>query len=101
MTYDHLLVRYGELTLKGANRKMFVNQLRTNVQKSLKPFNDIKIKANRDRMYIELGDTADIDGIIERLSKIFGIYSISPVMKVEKTVEAVEQQASAFASNYA
>lgn len=100
MTYDHLLVRYGELTLKGANRKMFVNQLRTNVQKSLKPFNDIKIKANRDRMYIELGDTADIDGIIERLSKIFGIYSISPVMKVEKTVEAVEQQASIFASNY-
>lgn len=100
MTYDHLLVRYGELTLKGANRKMFVNQLRTNVQKSLKPFNDIKIKANRDRMYIELGNTADIDGIIERLSKIFGIYSISPVMKVEKTVEAVEQQASIFASNY-
>lgn len=100
MTYDHLLVRYGELTLKGVNRKMFVNQLRTNVQKSLKPFNDIKIKANRDRMYIELGNTADIDGIIERLSKIFGIYSISPVMKVEKTVEAVEQQASIFASNY-
>jgi thiamine biosynthesis protein ThiI len=101
MTYDHLLVRYGELTLKGANRKMFVNQLRTNVQKALKSFDGIKIKANRDRMYIELEETADIDAIIERLSKIFGIYSISPVMKLEKTVEAVEQQASAFAKNYA
>jgi thiamine biosynthesis protein ThiI len=101
MTYDHLLVRYGELTLKGANRKMFVNQLRTNVQKALKSFDGIKIKANRDRMYIELEETADIDAIIERLSKIFGIYSISPVMKLEKTVEAVEEQASAFAKNYA
>lgn len=101
MTYDHLLVRYGELTLKGANRKMFVNQLRTNVQKALKSFDGIKIKANRDRMYIELEETADIDAIIERLSKIFGIYSISPVMKLEKTVEAVSQQASAFAKNYA
>lgn len=101
MTYDHLLVRYGELTLKGANRKMFVNQLRTNVQKALKSFDGIKIKANRDRKYIELEETADIDAIIERLSKIFGIYSISPVMKLEKTVEAVSQQASAFAKNYA
>lgn len=101
MTYDHLLVRYGELTLKGANRKMFVNQLRTNVQKALKSFDGIKIKANRDRMYIVLEETADIDAIIERLSKIFGIYSISPVMKLEKTVEAVAQQASAFAKNYA
>lgn len=101
MTYDHLLVRYGELTLKGANRKMFVNQLRTNVQKALKSFDGIKIKANRDRMYIELEETAEIDAIIERLSKIFGIYSISPVMKLEKTVEALEQQASAFAKDYA
>ncbi|MDT3959269.1 tRNA uracil 4-sulfurtransferase ThiI [Staphylococcus kloosii] len=101
MTYDHLLVRYGELTLKGANRKMFVNQLRTNVQKALRSFDGIKIKANRDRMYIELEEKAAKDAIIERLSKIFGIYSISPVMKLEKTVEAVAQQASAFAKNYA
>ena len=32
MQYDHLLVRYGELTLKGTNRKMFVNQLKDNVK---------------------------------------------------------------------
>ena len=33
MHYDHLLVRYGELTLKGTNRKMFVNQLKDNVKR--------------------------------------------------------------------
>ena len=33
MIYDHILVRYGELTLKGANRKVFVSQLRSNVKR--------------------------------------------------------------------
>lgn len=37
MIYDHILVRYGELTLKGANRKIFVNKLRSNVKRSLMP----------------------------------------------------------------
>ena len=36
MEFDHLLVRYGELTLKGANRKKFVNALKDNVIKSYK-----------------------------------------------------------------
>ena len=37
MQFDHLLVRYGELTLKGTNRKMFVNQLKDNVKRALIP----------------------------------------------------------------
>lgn len=67
MIYDHLLVRYGELTLKGANRKMFVNQLRSNVKRSLMPLQGYKVKANRDRMYIELEEGADIKKISQRL----------------------------------
>lgn len=46
MKYDHLLVRYGELTLKGSNRKKFVNQLRNNVNKSLKGLDGLSLKAN-------------------------------------------------------
>ncbi len=46
MKYDHLLVRYGELTLKGSNRKKFVNQLRNNVNKSLKGLDGFVVKAN-------------------------------------------------------
>ena len=70
MIYDHLLVRYGELTLKGANRKMFVNQLRSNVKRSLMPLQGYKVKANRDRMYIELDEGADIKEMSQRLSKV-------------------------------
>ena len=42
------------------------------------------VKGKRDRMYIELEDHADINEITYRLSKIFGIKSIGPVLKVEK-----------------
>lgn len=100
MIYDHLLVRYGELTLKGANRKMFVNQLRSNVKRSLMPLQGYKVKANRDRMYIELEEGADIKEMSQRLSKVFGIYSISPVLKIDKTMDAIKEQAIEFAKGY-
>ncbi|PKI23455.1 tRNA 4-thiouridine(8) synthase ThiI [Staphylococcus succinus] len=100
MIYDHLLVRYGELTLKGANRKMFVNQLRSNVKRSLMPLQGYKVKANRDRMYIELDEGADIDEMCHRLKQVFGIYSISPVLKIEKTIDAAKAQAVEFAKDY-
>lgn len=100
MIYDHLLVRYGELTLKGANRKMFVNQLRSNVKRSLMPLQGYKVKANRDRMYIELEEGADIKEMSQRLSKVFGIYSISPILKIDKTMDAIKEQAIEFAKGY-
>ena len=48
-------------------------------------------------MYIELEDHADINETY-RLSKIFGIKSISPVLKVEKTLEAMSAAAIKFAN---
>ncbi len=99
MKYDHLLVRYGELTLKGSNRKKFVNQLRNN-DKSLKGLDGFVVKGKRDRMYIELEDHADRNEITYRLSKIFGIKSISSVLKVEKTIEAMSAAAIKFAQQF-
>ncbi len=51
-------------------------------------------------MYIELEDHADINEITYRLSKIFGIKSISPVLKVEKTIEAMSAAAIKFAQQF-
>lgn len=100
MIYDHILVRYGELTLKGANRKSFVSKLRSNVKQALMPLKGYTVKANRDRMYIEVTPEADIEEMMRRISKVFGVKSISPVMKIEKDVEAAKVQASAFAKAY-
>ncbi|WP_017465279.1 tRNA uracil 4-sulfurtransferase ThiI [Staphylococcus epidermidis] len=93
MQYDHLLVRYGELTLKGTNRKMFVNQLKDNVKRALIPLSGYHVKGKRDRMYIELSPEADINEIIQRLSKVYGIKSISPVIKIDKYEEKINQSA--------
>ncbi|EPP69895.1 tRNA uracil 4-sulfurtransferase ThiI [Staphylococcus epidermidis] len=93
MQFDQLLVRYGELTLKGTNRKMFVNQLKDNVKRALIPLRGYHVKGKRDRMYIELSPEADINEIIQRLSKVYGIKSISPVIKIDKNEEKINQSA--------
>lgn len=100
MQYDHLLVRYGELTLKGTNRKMFVNQLKDNVKRALIPLRGYHVKGKRDRMYIELSPEADINEIIQRLSKVYGIKSISPVIKIDKNEEKINQSAIQLSQNF-
>ncbi|HAR6111759.1 TPA: tRNA 4-thiouridine(8) synthase ThiI [Staphylococcus pseudintermedius] len=100
MIYDHILVRYGELTLKGGNRKTFVSQLRSNVKRALMPLKGYEVKSNRDRMYIQLEPEADIEEMMTRISKVFGVHSISPVLKLEKSMDAVYEHARLFAQNY-
>ncbi|EMC0279912.1 tRNA 4-thiouridine(8) synthase ThiI [Staphylococcus pseudintermedius] len=100
MIYDHILVRYGELTLKGGNRKTFVSQLRSNVKRALMPLKGYEVKANRDRMYIQLEPEADIEEMMTRISKVFGVHSISPVLKLEKSMDGVYEHARLFAQNY-
>lgn len=91
MEFDHLLVRYGELTLKGTNRKKFVNALKDNVIKSLQTIEGTHVKGKRDRMYISLTEEADAQEVINRLTKIFGIKSISPVHKTSQELDEIKK----------
>ena len=50
--YDHILIRYGELSLKGKNRNSFIKQLMVNVKKALKSFETLEFERQHDRMYI-------------------------------------------------
>ena len=59
MKYSEIMVRYGELSTKGKNRKSFIMQLAQNVRQALKEFPEIKIHADRDRMHLLLNG-ADI-----------------------------------------
>lgn len=69
MIYNHILVRYGELALKGKNRKSFIQILKNNVEKKLNDYPNIKVKARRDHMYILLNGE-DYEAILEKC-KIF------------------------------
>ncbi|WP_066194971.1 tRNA uracil 4-sulfurtransferase ThiI [Gracilibacillus timonensis] len=90
MQYDHIVVRYGELTLKGQNRKLFINQLAKNVRQALRSFAAIQINKTRDRMYIVLNGE-DPDAIMKRCQTIFGIHDMSLAMKVRNDEEAIKE----------
>ncbi|GEN45915.1 tRNA uracil 4-sulfurtransferase ThiI [Alkalibacillus haloalkaliphilus] len=92
MKYDHILIRYGELALKGKNQKFFINTLRSNVQRALKDYPDLSIKGKRDHMYILL-DGRDPDPIVDKCKDIFGIQSFSLAMKVVNDEEKIKEAA--------
>ncbi|WAA10141.1 tRNA uracil 4-sulfurtransferase ThiI [Fervidibacillus albus] len=90
MIYDQILIRYGEISTKGKNRQYFVDKLRDHLRYILRDFDQIKIKANRDRTYILLNGE-DWEPIANRLKHVFGIQSFSPVLKVGKDIEIVKE----------
>ena len=90
MEYTEIMVRYGELSTKGKNRKDFIGRLAGNVTKVLRDFSQVEIHPRHDRMHIVLND-APFKEVDQRLKKVFGIQTYSPTIKVEKTLEAIEK----------
>lgn len=90
MKYSEIMVRYGELSTKGKNRRSFIMQLAQNVRQALSDFPEIKIHAERDRMHLLLNGV-DGDLVIPKLAKIFGIQNFSPSVRVEKEVQSLKQ----------
>ena len=88
--YDHILIRYGELSLKGKNRNSFIKQLLSNVKKALKGFEGLEYEKSHDRMHIYLhGENAD--EVCEILKKVFGISSFSLAIKTKPDMDAIIQ----------
>lgn len=98
MKYDHILIRYGEMTLKSRNRKMFTEALKKRMDRALKEM-DVHIKANRDRAYIVINDEDPYE-VIEKLQHISGILSVSPVQRLERTEEDMMEAALWFAEKF-
>ena len=84
-----ILIKYGELTTKKDNRKMFVNVLHRNIVNKLKGI-DVFIYKDLSRMYIEF-DEKDLDTILSKMNKIFGIHSYTVAYKVFSSKEAIEE----------
>ena len=80
------MIKYGELTTKKANRKIFITMLENNIKKILSNL-DYKIKKDRVRMYIE---SDSIELVEKKLKKIFGIHSIVECYQVNTNIEEIE-----------
>jgi thiamine biosynthesis protein ThiI len=99
-----ILLRYGEIALKGQNRTYFMRKLRHNVRRCLKA-NDLvgKVWQEGQRIYLE---TDQAEGAIEAVRRVFGIVSLSPVQVIpldlpsadaSQRMEAIAQEATAMA----
>lgn len=80
-----IMIKYGELTTKKDNRKIFIKILTQNIERLLSN-EDIKITKDNSRMYIECNNALDIS---LKLQKIFGIFSIVIAYKVNNNIEDV------------
>lgn len=93
MQYTEIMVRYGELSTKGHNKKSFIDRLGDNVRHALHSFDQVKVHAQRDRLHVELNG-ADYDQVMDRLKLVFGIQNFSPSIRVEKSFDAAAKAAA-------
>ncbi|MBQ4630536.1 MAG: tRNA 4-thiouridine(8) synthase ThiI [Clostridia bacterium] len=86
-----VLVRYGEIILKGMNRPVFENLLVKNIKKALKDECSIKIHCAQATIYIEPDDDSCVESIVEKLKKVFGIVSIVVAYPAPKDIDKLAE----------
>ena len=85
-----LLCKYGEIVLKGANRRWFEDTLCRTLRFRAKHYGNFEITRSQSTLVIEpLDDDADIDGMFETASKVFGIVGISRCAVCEKNMQSI------------
>jgi tRNA uracil 4-sulfurtransferase len=100
MKPEVIIVRLGELILKGRNRHVFEKNIQKQLQTLLASYTNITIKSEFSRFYIELNGESD-EGVIEALKPVFGIHSFSPAVKAEVELPSMQAQGLAWMQSLA
>ncbi|MDD4045637.1 MAG: tRNA 4-thiouridine(8) synthase ThiI [Tissierellia bacterium] len=87
--YNIVAVSFGELFLKGKNRGSFEHKLIQQIKYAIKDFNDVSVYKDSGKVYVETENEGDMDEIVEKVRKIFGISNISPSIKTTKDVDII------------
>ncbi len=87
-----ILVKYGEIILKGGNRPIFERVLLNNIKAALGGFENVSITVAQATIYIDTKEE-DTDAVLEKLSKVFGIVSICRAGVCEKDIESMKAAA--------
>lgn len=86
-----MLVKFGELTLKGNNRDFFINTLRSNIEKALD--NKYRLLYRHNRFYIPVETDEDVRTVSSVLSKTAGIVKYSKAIACKKELDEIKQHA--------
>lgn len=91
---DILLLKLGEIVLKGLNRKSFEQKLMGNIRRRLVPIGKFKVSCMQSTVYVEaLEEDADMDAAFEAVQKVFGVVKISRAAACEKDKDAIARLA--------
>lgn len=88
--YDLLVIRNGEISIKGQNRTNFEKRLIDQLKFVLRKYPDIRVHRADGRIHIELGESkGELQAIIDIVREVFGVVSVSPAMRVEAGYDAL------------
>lgn len=92
-----LLCKYGEIVLKGANRKYFEDVLCREMRKRAAVYGNFDVYRAQSTLYVEpKDDFADFDGMFDSARKVFGIVTVARAAVCEKNMEAIERLAKEY-----
>lgn len=89
--YTDIVIRYGEIGIKGKNRKIFESILIKNIRTFLQQFGQLKMEKTWGRIFIRNVE-GQVDEMLEIMRKIPGIVSISPVTRTPLDIEQVKER---------
>ena len=85
-----ILLKLGEMVLKGLNRRSFEDKLQANLHRRLRPFGQFRVYTRQSATYVEpIGEGCDVEGAYEALKHVFGIVGLSLARPCGKDKEAI------------
>ena len=84
-----ILLKLGEIVLKGLNRNTFEGALLKNIRRRLAPVGPFDVRFAQSTISITPGPGADFEAAVDRVRKIFGVITFSRACVTEKTMESV------------
>ena len=93
-----ILIRYGEIHLKGKNKKFFEDKLISNIKNKLETF-DYKFSYKRSRYVISDYNPNEENAILDKIKTIFGIHSVSVAERVPTDINEIAFSAAAVSGN--
>lgn len=91
-----LLLKCGEIVLKGLNRKTFEDKLVGNIKRRLKHVAPCEVTMRQSVIYVWIGEGGDADAIMDAVKKIFGIALICRAAVCGKTLEEMQETAETY-----
>ena len=94
---EMILLKQGEMVLKGTNRYTFEDKMRANIARRLKHLGKFKVYTRQSTTYVEpQSEDCDMDAAYEAMKHVFGVVGLSRAKACEKTKEAMLETAKSY-----